>query len=88
MAIGRAIIMGPSIVLADEPTSALDVSVQAQILNLFREIKKSLGLTSVFVSHNLAVVRYMSDQVAVMKQGEVVEWGPSETVFAETGGKV
>lgn len=82
VAIGRAIIMGPSLVLADEPTSALDVSVQAQILNLFREIKKSLGLTSVFVSHNLAVVRYMSDQVAVMKQGEVVEWGPSETVFA------
>ena len=82
VAIGRAIIMGPSLVLADEPTSALDVSVQAQILNLFRETKKSLGLTSVFVSHNLAVVRYLSDQVAVMKQGEVVESGPSETIFA------
>lgn len=83
VAIGRAIIMGPSVVLADEPTSALDVSVQAQILNLFRETKKSLGLTSVFVSHNLAVVRYLSDHVAVMKQGEIVESGPSETVFAD-----
>lgn len=82
VAIGRAIIMGPSVVLADEPTSALDVSVQAQILNLFRETKRSLGLTSVFVSHNLAVVRYLSDQVAVMKQGEIVESGPSETIFA------
>jgi len=81
VAIGRAIIMGPSLVLADEPTSALDVSVQAQILNLFREINRTLGLSSVFVSHNLAVVRYLSDRVAVMKQGEIVEAGPSETVF-------
>lgn len=82
VAIGRAIIMGPTLVLADEPTSALDVSVQAQILNLFRETKQSLGLTSVFVSHNLAVVRYLSDEVAVMKQGEVVESGPTHAVFS------
>jgi len=82
VAIARAIIMGPSVVLADEPTSALDVSVQAQILNLFREIKRNLGLTSVFVSHNLGVVRYLCDSVAVMRQGEIVEIGPSETVFA------
>jgi ABC-type glutathione transport system ATPase component len=82
VAIGRAIIMGPSLVLADEPTSALDVSVQAQILNLFRETNRNLGLSSIFVSHNLAVVRYLSDRVAVMKQGEIVEVGPSETVFA------
>ncbi len=81
VAIGRAIIMGPSLVLADEPTSALDVSVQAQILNLFRDTKAKLGLTSVFVSHNLAVVRYLSDHVAVMKQGEVVEAGPTAAVF-------
>ena len=80
-AIGRAIIAGPAVVLADEPTSALDVSVQAQILNLFRETQKTLGLTLVFVSHNLAVVRYLSDQVAVMKQGQIVESGPSEAVF-------
>lgn len=81
VAIGRAIIMGPSLVLADEPTSALDVSVQAQILNLFRETKLKLGLTSIFVSHNLAVVRYLSDHVAVMKHGEVVEAGPTAAVF-------
>jgi peptide/nickel transport system ATP-binding protein len=83
VAIGRAIIMGPSLILADEPTSALDVSVQAQILNLFRETKRSLGLTSIFVSHNLAVVRYLSDHVAVMRHGEVVESGPAETVFRQ-----
>jgi peptide/nickel transport system ATP-binding protein len=82
VAIGRAIIMGPTLVLADEPTSALDVSVQAQILNLFRETNRNLGLSSIFVSHNLAVVRYLSDRVAVMKQGEIVETGASEAVFA------
>ena len=80
-AIGRAIILGPSLVLADEPTSALDVSVQAQILNLFQETRQSLGLTTVFVSHNLAVIRYLSDHVAVMRKGEIVEMGESETVF-------
>jgi peptide/nickel transport system ATP-binding protein len=81
VAIGRAIITGPALVLADEPTSALDVSVQAQILNLFRDTKAKLGLTSIFVSHNLAVVRYLSDHVAVMKQGQVVEAGPTASVF-------
>ena len=82
VAIARAIILGPSLVLADEPTSALDVSVQAQILNLFRDTKAKLGLTTVFVSHNLAVIRYLSDRVAVMRQGEIVEAGPSEMVFS------
>jgi ABC-type glutathione transport system ATPase component len=82
VAIARAIILKPSVVLADEPTSALDVSVQAQILNLFRDTKQKLGLTSIFVSHNLAVIRYLSDQVAVMRQGEIVESGPSESVFS------
>lgn len=82
VAIARAIILGPSLVLADEPTSALDVSVQAQILNVFRETKENLGLTMVFVSHNLAVIRYVSDHVAVMRQGEIVEAGESEQIFS------
>lgn len=82
VAIARAIILRPSLVLADEPTSALDVSVQAQILNLFRDTKAKLGLTTVFVSHNLAVIRFLSDRVAVMRQGEVVEAGRSEVVFS------
>jgi ABC-type glutathione transport system ATPase component len=81
VAIARAIILRPLLVLADEPTSALDVSVQAQILNLFRDTQKKLGLTTIFVSHNLAVIRYLSDQVAVMRQGEIVEQGATETVF-------
>jgi ABC-type glutathione transport system ATPase component len=82
VAIARAIILGPSLVLADEPTSALDVSVQAQILSVFRDTKEKLGLTTMFVSHNLAVIRYVSDHVAVMRQGEIVETGESETIFS------
>jgi peptide/nickel transport system ATP-binding protein len=82
VAIARAIILKPQLVLADEPTSALDVSVQAQILNLFRETREKLGLTMIFVSHNLAVIRYLSDHVAVMRQGEIVEEGSTATVFA------
>ena len=81
VAIARAIILRPALVLADEPTSALDVSVQAQILNLFKDMKRELGLTYVFVSHNLGVIRYVSDRVAVMRLGQVVEIGPSETIF-------
>ncbi|MBM3518820.1 MAG: ABC transporter ATP-binding protein [Alphaproteobacteria bacterium] len=80
-AIARAIILEPALVLADEPTSALDVSVQAQILNLFKETKRDLGLTYVFVSHNLGVIRYVSDRVAVMYRGRVVELGSAEEVF-------
>ncbi|MBV9559140.1 MAG: ABC transporter ATP-binding protein [Bradyrhizobium sp.] len=82
VAIARAIILRPSVVLADEPTSALDVSVQAQILNVFKKTKRELGLTYVFVSHNLAVIRYVSDRVAVMRRGAVVEMGESDAIFA------
>ena len=82
IAIARAIILRPALVLADEPTSALDVSVQAQILNLLRDMKKELGLTYVFVSHNLGVIRYLSDRVAVMHRGKIVEFGASQDIFA------
>jgi peptide/nickel transport system ATP-binding protein len=82
VAIARAVILKPEIVLADEPTSALDVSVQAQVLDLFAATRRELGLTAIFVSHNLAVVRQISDQVAVMRLGKVVEYGPAEAIFA------
>lgn len=81
IAIARAVILGPSLVLADEPTSALDVSVQAQVLKLFSDIKYDFGLTTIFVSHNLAVIREVSDEVAVMRQGEVVEQGTVDQIF-------
>ena len=81
VAIARAIILRPSLVLADEPTSALDVSVQAQILNLLKQTKRELGLTLIFVSHNLGVIRYVSDRVAVMYLGRIIETGSSEDVF-------
>ncbi|MGH6899080.1 MAG: ATP-binding cassette domain-containing protein [Geminicoccaceae bacterium] len=81
-AIARAIILRPSLVLLDEPTSALDVSVQAQILNLLRQMRRELGLTYVFVSHNLGVIRYISDSVVVMCRGRIVETGTAEQIFA------
>ncbi len=82
VAIARAIILRPAILLADEPTSALDVSVQAQVLNLFKQTRADLGLTCIFVSHNLGVIRYVSDHVAVMRQGVVEEQGPADAVFS------
>ncbi len=83
VAIARAIILRPSLVVADEPTSALDVSVQAQILNLFKQTKRELGLTCLFVSHSLGVIRYISDRVAVMRLGRIVEIGSAHDIFTD-----
>jgi len=82
VAIARALVLGPDVVVADEPTSALDVSVRAQILNLLSDIKSELGLSMVFISHDIQTVRYVSDDIAIMNRGKVVELGPASQIFA------
>jgi len=81
IAVARALALNPKLLILDEPTSALDVSVQAQILNLLQELQREFNLTYLFISHNLSVVQHVSDRIAVMYLGKVVELSTSETIF-------
>jgi len=82
VSIARALSSEPKFLVCDEPTSALDVSVQAQILNLMRDLQERMQITYLFISHNLAVVRHMSDLLGVMYLGRIVEYGPGESIFS------
>jgi microcin C transport system ATP-binding protein len=81
ISIARAMVLEPSFVVLDEPTSALDMSVQAQIVDLLRDLQQRHGLAYMFISHDLRVVRALSDEVIVMRDGQVVEQGPAAEIF-------
>jgi ABC-type oligopeptide transport system ATPase subunit len=79
--IARAIILNPELIIADEPISALDVSIQAQVINLLNELRDKMGLTTLFIAHDLSVVKYFSDRIAVMYYGKIVELASSDELF-------
>jgi len=81
IAIARALAMEPEVLICDEPVASLDVSIQAQIINVFLELRRRLGLTIVFISHDLSVIRHLSDRVAIMYLGRIVEEGPVDAVY-------
>ena len=82
IAVARALMLDPKILVLDEPVSALDVSIQAQVLNLLADLQDELGLTYIFISHDLSVVRFVADQVMVMYLGRPVEMAPVEAIFS------
>ena len=79
--IARSLAVRPDLIICDESVSALDVSVQAQVLNLLKDLQAEFGLTYIFISHDLSVVKFMSDMMAVMNNGKFVEFGPSEAIY-------
>ena len=81
IAIARSLILNPEFIIADEPVSALDVSIQAQIINLLKQLKEDFNLTFLFISHDLSVIKYLSDRIAIMYLGEIVEIGRTEEIF-------
>jgi len=83
IAIARALAPEPKLIIADEPVSALYVSIQSQILNLLKKLRADLGLTMIFITHDLGVVRYLADRIVVMYQGKIVEEGEAEALFAQ-----
>jgi oligopeptide/dipeptide ABC transporter ATP-binding protein len=81
IAIARALVLSPEFILADEPVSALDVSIQAQIINLLKDLKKELNLTFLLITHDMGIIKYLADRVAIMYLGEIVEIGNTSQIF-------